>query len=87
MARSMETRAFFLFHQSQRSGLAEAVRRAEKKSSQPRMEGRFARPTGESTFLQSKLDHHLRDQQPHSVLWDFYQELFVFAKRCGRYAT
>src|SRR5262249_51647428 len=32
-------------------------------------------PQAESSFLDCKLDHALRGQEPHATLWKFYQEL------------
>jgi maltooligosyltrehalose trehalohydrolase len=37
-------------------------------------------PQAESTFLRSKLDHRLADQDSHQVLWKFYRELISLRK-------
>jgi maltooligosyltrehalose trehalohydrolase len=37
-------------------------------------------PQAESTFLRSKLDHHLRRHGTHRILWDLYRELIVLRK-------
>jgi len=70
---------YFTSHNDQ--ALAEAVRKGRKEEFAAfAWKGDLPDPQSESTFLQSKLDHHLRDQQPHSVLWDFYQELIRLRK-------
>lgn len=56
--------------------LAEAVRKGRKEEFAAfAWKGDLPDPQSESTFLHSKLNHRLREHQPHRVLWDFYQEL------------
>ena len=44
-------------------------------------------PQSEETFQRSRLNHSLRQQEPHRVLWDFYRELLrvrrIFAGFAG----
>jgi len=76
-----EPAPFLYFTSHNDPGLAEAVRKGRKEEFAAfAWKGDLPDPQSESTFLQSKLDHHLRDQQPHSVLWDFYQELIRLRK-------
>jgi maltooligosyltrehalose trehalohydrolase len=40
--------------------------------------GEMPNPQSESTFLQCKLNHKLKDEIPHNVLYRFYRELIRF---------
>jgi maltooligosyltrehalose trehalohydrolase len=76
-----ELAPFLYFTSHNDPGLADAVRKGRREEFAAfAWEGDLPDPQNESTFLQSKLDHQLRDQQPHRVLWDFYQQLIRLRK-------
>jgi maltooligosyltrehalose trehalohydrolase len=56
--------------------LIEAVRRGRREEfSAFAWQGKVSDPQDESTFAESKLNHHLRGQEPHRTLQLFYKEL------------
>jgi maltooligosyltrehalose trehalohydrolase len=76
-----ETAPFLYFTSHTDSALARAVRDGRRAEfSTFYHEGEPPDPQAESTFLQSRLDHRLRRQGPHQVLWDFYRELIGLRK-------
>jgi maltooligosyltrehalose trehalohydrolase len=76
-----ETAPFLYFTSHGDKKLAEAVRRGRKDEFAAfAWKGDVPDPQAESTFQRSKLNHSLRDQQPHNVLWHFYRELIRLRK-------
>ena len=77
-----ETAPFLYFISHGDPDLAEAVRKGRRAgfaAFHPQPE--IPDPQAESTFVQSRLDHHLRDREQHQVLWGFYRELIGLRKR------
>lgn len=71
-----ETAPFLYFTSHTDPGLAEAVQKGRRAEfSSLFREGEPPDPQAETTFLRSRLDHSLRRQGQHRVLWDFYREL------------
>jgi maltooligosyltrehalose trehalohydrolase len=76
-----ETAPFLYFTSHQDPALGEAVHKGrEAEFSAFCWNGDIPDPQAESTFLRSKLDHRLREQSPHRVLWSFYRELIRLRK-------
>jgi len=71
-----ETAPFQYFTSHSDPGLVEAVRRGRQEEFAAfEWQGDAPDPQGESSFLDCKLDHALRGQEPHATLWEFYHEL------------
>jgi maltooligosyltrehalose trehalohydrolase len=71
-----ETAPFQYFTSHSDPGLVEAVRRGRREEFAPfEWQGDAPDPQGEASFLDCKLDHALRGQEPHATLWEFYHEL------------
>jgi len=83
-----ETAPFLYFTSHYDPILGEAVRqgrRAEFSAFSWDGDPQTRRPN--PVFLRSKLDHNLRDRQPHRALWGFYRELIRSERRRDRSAT
>jgi len=66
---------YFVSHSD--PALIEAVRQGRKEGFAAfAWPGEPLDPQDEQTFSQAKLEHHLRQQGKHQVLWRFYRELF-----------
>jgi len=71
-----ETAPFQYFTSHSDPSLVEAVRRGRQEEFAAfEWQGDSPDPQAESSFLDCKLDHALRGQEPHATLWKFYQEL------------
>ena len=71
-----ETAPFHYFISHFDPGLVAAVQRGRREEFAAfRWQGELPDPQAEATFLCSRLDHTLRDQEPHRVLLAFTQEL------------
>jgi maltooligosyltrehalose trehalohydrolase len=71
-----ETAPFLYFTSHYDPGLGEAVRQGRRAEFLAfSWKGDPPDPQAEASFLQSKLNHNLRDKGLHGVLWDFYREL------------
>ncbi len=71
-----ETAPFQYFTSHSEPNLAEAVRRGRQEEFAAfGWQGHLADPQEESSFLDSKLNHDLRNHEPHATLWEFYKEL------------
>ena len=76
-----ETAPFLYFTSHYDPILGEAVRQGRRAEfSAFSWDGDPPDPQAESSFLRSKLDHNLRDRQPHRALWGFYRELIRLRK-------
>lgn len=76
-----ETAPFLYFTSHADPALAKAVRDGRRQEfSTFYHEGEPPDPQAESTYLQSRLDHRLRHQGSHRMLWDFYRELMRLRK-------
>ncbi|MGA7315035.1 MAG: malto-oligosyltrehalose trehalohydrolase [Silvibacterium sp.] len=76
-----ETAPFLFFTDHGDQQLIEAVRRGRQEEYRMFMgTGEIADPQGESTFLDSKLDHSLNSKEPHRTLRSFYQRLLQFRR-------
>jgi maltooligosyltrehalose trehalohydrolase len=65
---------YFVSHSDQ--GLVEAVRRGRREEFAAfAWKGEPADPQDEATFFQAKLDHKLRHEGQHKLLYEFYKEL------------
>jgi maltooligosyltrehalose trehalohydrolase len=76
-----EPAPFLFFTSFPDPGLGAAVtkgRRAEFAAY--RWEGEAPDPQAEETFLRSRLNHNLRDQDEHRALWNLYKELIRLRK-------
>jgi maltooligosyltrehalose trehalohydrolase len=70
-----ETNPFLYFVSHTDPDLAEAVRKGRKEEFAAfHAKGEAPDPMEEKTFLQSKLQWQLREEQPHSVLLEYYRE-------------
>ncbi len=77
-----ETAPFLYFTSHADPDLGQAVREGRRAEfSAFYREGDLPDPQAEATFLQSRLDHGLRHQRPHSTLWNFYRELIRLRKQ------
>jgi maltooligosyltrehalose trehalohydrolase len=87
-----ETAPFHYFISHLDPALAEAVRRGRREEFAAfAWQGEPPDPQSEETFLLSKLDHGLKQQENHRLLWEFYRELLrlrreamVFSDQEGR---
>jgi maltooligosyltrehalose trehalohydrolase len=71
-----ETAPFQYFTSHSDPSLVDAVRRGrEEEFAAYEWQGDSPDPQAESSFLNCKLDHTLRGQEPHTTLREFYQEL------------
>jgi len=71
-----ETAPFQYFTSHSDPSLVEAVRRGRQEEFAAfEWQGDAPDPQAESSFVDGKLDHALRDQEPHATLWKFYHEL------------
>jgi len=71
-----ETAPFQYFTSHSDPGLVAAVRRGRQEEFAAfEWQGHSPDPQAESSFLDCKLDQGLRCQEPHTILWEFYQEL------------
>ena len=71
-----ETSPFQYFTSHGDPALVEAVRRGRREEFAAfGWEGIVPDPQDEETFSRSRLDHSLKEKQPHSVLFSFYREL------------
>lgn len=71
-----EVAPFWYFVSHSDPALIEAVRQGRKEEFAAfAWLGEPPDPQDEQTFIQAKLDHHLRQQGKHKVLWEFYREL------------
>ena len=76
-----ETSPFLYFTSHGDTDLIEAVRRGRREEfSEFGWSEEVPDPQDETTFAKSKLQHHLRDADPHRVLLLFYQELIRFRR-------
>src|SRR6267142_5673117 len=76
-----ETAPFLYFTSHYDPILGEAVRQGRRAEfSAFSWDGDPPDPQAKSSFLRSKLDHNLRDRQPHRALWGFYRELIRLRK-------
>jgi maltooligosyltrehalose trehalohydrolase len=76
-----ETAPFYYFVSHSDPDLIEAVRRGRRKEFAAfRWQGEPPDPQDETTFLRSKLNHDLRSQGQHKILYDFYSELLRLRK-------
>ncbi len=76
-----ETAPFQYFTSHSDSALIEAVRRGRRDEfADFRWEGEPPDPQAEQTFLRCKLDHTLKQSQPHRTLQEFYRELIKLRK-------
>lgn len=76
-----ETAPFLYFTSHTDPDLAQAVSKGRKEEfKEYEWEGEAPDPQDEQTFLQSRLDHRLRDEGQHRVLLDFYTELIRLRK-------
>jgi len=63
------------------AGLIEAVRRGRHEEFAAFLwQGKPPEAQSEDTFLQSKLDHHLRHREPHRTLLEFYKEVITLRR-------
>jgi maltooligosyltrehalose trehalohydrolase len=71
-----ETAPFHYFISHSDPGLIRTVRRGRREEFAAfRWQGEPLDPQAESTFLEARLDHNLRDQGRHRILFAFYREL------------
>ncbi len=71
-----ETAPFQYFTSHSDPSLVEAVRRGRQEEFAAfGWQGHWPDPQAESSFLDCKLDHTMRSQEPHATLWKFYREL------------
>lgn len=71
-----ESAPFQCFTSHSDAGLIEAVRRGRSEEFAAfRWQGEPPDPQDDQSFLRSKLDHRLRDKEPHGTLMEFYREL------------
>jgi len=76
-----ETAPFLYFTSHADPALGDAVRKGRlAEFSGFHWKGAMPDPQAESTYLQSKLNHHMRFNGQHSALWDFYRELIRLRK-------
>jgi maltooligosyltrehalose trehalohydrolase len=76
-----EPSPFLYFTSHGDKDLVEAVRRGRREEfSEFEWNNEVPDPQDETTFANSKLQHHLRDADPHRALWLFYQELIRFRR-------
>jgi maltooligosyltrehalose trehalohydrolase len=76
-----ETAPFLYFTSYGDKELAEAVRCGRKEEFAAfAWKGDVPDPQTESTFQRSRLNHALRDQPPHRILWEFYRAVIHFRK-------
>ncbi len=76
-----ETAPFLYFISHSDEDLIEAVRRGRKEEfSAFRWVGEIPDPQDETTFLRSRIDHRLRGEGRHGILWEFYRELLLLRK-------
>lgn len=76
-----ETAPFYYFVSHSDPDLIEAVRRGRRKEFAAfRWQGEPPDPQDETTFLRSKLNHDLRSQGQHKILYDFYSVLLRLRK-------
>lgn len=74
-----ETAPFQYFVSHSDPGLIRAVHNGRREEfSSFAWHGEMPNPQSESTFLQCKLNHKLKDEIPHNVLYRFYRELIRF---------
>jgi maltooligosyltrehalose trehalohydrolase len=77
-----ETAPFQYFTSHSDPSLVEAVRRGRQEEFAAfEWQGDSPDPQAESSFLDCKLDHAFRSQEPQATLWEFYQEL-IRLRRC-----
>ncbi len=76
-----ETAPFHYFICHSDPDLIQAVRRGRKEEFAAfAWQGRVPDPQSDSTYLQCKLDHHLKESGQHRVLYSCYKELFRLRK-------
>ena len=76
-----EQAPFQYFTSHSDAALIEAVRRGRAREFAAfRWQGEPPDPQDEATFLRCKLDHSLKQTEPHRTLWEFYQELIKLRK-------
>lgn len=76
-----ETASFEYFVSHSDPGLIEAVRRGRREEFAAfRWQGVPSDPQGEDTFLRAKVNHELRRQGDHRVLFEFYREVMRLRK-------
>jgi maltooligosyltrehalose trehalohydrolase len=79
-----ETAPFQYFISHTDPNLAEAVRRGRGEEFRSfGWQGQIPDPQAESTFANSRLQHALRQQEPHATLLRFYQMLLRFRSQHG----
>lgn len=72
-----ETAPFQFFTSHADAGLIESVRKGRQEEfASFRWQGDVPDPQADATFFRCKLNHALRDKEPHRTLWNLYQELF-----------
>ncbi len=76
-----ERAPFLYFNSHSDAALIEAVRRGRREEFAAfRWEGEPLDPQDEATYLNSKVDHTLKQRDPHEKLWRYYQELIKLRK-------
>jgi maltooligosyltrehalose trehalohydrolase len=76
-----ETAPFQYFTSHSNAALIEAVRRGRREEfSAFGWQGEPPDAQDEATFMRSKLNHTLKQSEPHRTLWEFYQELLKLRK-------